>query len=119
MKRHQFPRQFPRANFRAKIMKRHQFPRRHQFPLPTPISAPISACDTNFRANFREGTGMSRSGSPPGHGAVIALGALDGGEVDPRQQHDQVRGPDLDLSAALCGGRETEASSSSRLYQIA
>ena len=51
----------------------------------------------------------SRSGS--GHGSVIALAAFHAGEIDAREQHDQVRGADLNAWFVVLRCRETEAAS--------
>jgi hypothetical protein len=40
----------------------------------------------------------------------MALGVLDAGEIDSRQQHDQVRGADPGVCAAIACGWETIAS---------
>ena len=51
----------------------------------------------------------SASGGASGHRAVIAPRAPHAGEIDPRQEHDQVRGADLDLRGPVGRGGEAVA----------
>src|SRR5262245_43934784 len=51
----------------------------------------------------------SASGGAPGHRAVIAPRAPHAGEIDARQEHDQVRGADLDVLGPVGRGGEAIA----------
>src|SRR4051794_26064598 len=75
---------------------------------PLPRSAPEMAAPARPHCDGGGTEATQRSGGPSRDGAVVALGTLHAGEINPGKQHDQVGGADLDLGASVRRGREAK-----------